>query len=62
MLGLDLVREGISCVEYQHIGIGVDVLTKFADCMGIDWFVVADDDSAGDEYREECPQADRGQD
>ena len=50
VLGRDLVREGISCVEYRHIGIGVDVLTKFADCMGIDWFVVADDDSAGDEY------------
>ena len=26
------------------------MLTKFADCMGIEWFVVADDDQAGDGY------------
>ena len=50
VLGHDLSYEGVSCIEYRHIGIGVDVLTKFADSMGIDWFVVADNDPAGKGY------------
>lgn len=51
-LGHDLSHEGISCIEYQHIGVGVEVLTKFADSMGIEWHLVADNDSAGDDYAE----------
>ena len=50
VLQSDLVSEGISCVEYRHLGIGVDVLIKFADSMGIEWLLVADGDSAGDNY------------
>ena len=46
----DFVYEGVGCIEYRHIGIGVDVLIKFADQMGIEWLVVADGDSAGDQY------------
>ena len=46
----DLVYEGVGCIEYRHIGIGVDVLIKFADQMGIEWLVVADGDSAGAQY------------
>ncbi len=46
----DLVYEGVGCIEYRHIGIGIDVLIKFADQMGIEWLVVADGDSAGDQY------------
>ncbi|MDE0268968.1 MAG: DUF2813 domain-containing protein [Acidimicrobiaceae bacterium] len=48
-LNRDLPNEGISCIEYQQIA-SVDILTKFADQMGIEWFVVADKDSAGDRY------------
>ena len=50
ILDHDLVYEGVGCIEYRHIGIGVDVLIKFADQMGIEWLVVADGDSAGDQY------------
>lgn len=52
VLGHDLSHEGISCIEYQHIGVGVEVLTKFADSMGIEWHLVSDNDSAGDDYAE----------
>ena len=46
----DFVREGIGFVEYQQMGIGVDALIKFAECMGIQWFLVADGDQAGDNF------------
>ena len=46
-LGRDLLYEGVSCIEFQQIG-SVEILTKFADCMGIEWFVLADNDQAGD--------------
>ena len=52
VLGHDLSHEGISCIEYQHIGVGVEVLTKFADSMGIEWHLVSDNDNAGDDYAE----------
>ena len=50
LLDRDLLYEGVSCVEYRLISIGVDVLIKFADCMGIEWFLVADGDQAGSDY------------
>ena len=50
VLGRDLLYEGVSCIEYRHIGIGVDVLIKFADSMGIEWHVVADNDLVGNGY------------
>ena len=50
VLGRDLLYAGVSCIEFQQIGISVDVLTKFADSMGIEWHVVADNDPAGNGY------------
>ena len=50
VLERDLLYGGVSCIEFQQIGIGVDVLTRFADCMGIEWHVVADNDPAGNVY------------
>ena len=52
VLGRDLYHEGISCIEYQPIGIGIDVLTKLADSLGIEWHMVADRDDAGTKYVE----------
>ena len=51
VLGRDLLSEGVSCIEFQQIG-SVDVVAKFADSMGIEWHVVADNDSAGNDYVE----------
>ena len=50
VLGHDLSYESVSCIEYQHIGIGIDVLTTFADSLGIEWHMVADSDRAGNDY------------
>ena len=47
-----MLFEGVSCIEFQQIGIGIDVLTKFADSMGIEWHVVGDNDHAGNDYVE----------
>ena len=49
VLGRDLTYEGVSCIEFSQIG-SVDILTKFADSMGIEWFVVADNDPEGSRY------------
>lgn len=56
VLGRDLQLEGVSCIEFQQIGIGVDVLTKFADAMGIEWHVVSDNDTSGTDYAEAAKQ------
>ena len=50
VLGRNLSYEGVSCVEYQQIGIGVDVLIQFADSMGIEWHIVGDQDTGGTGY------------
>ena len=50
ILGRDLIYEGVGCIEYRHIGIGVDVLIKLAKQLGIEWLLVADGDAAGDSY------------
>ena len=49
VLGRDLLYEGVSCIEFQQIG-SVEILAKFADCMGIEWFVLADNDQAGNGF------------
>ena len=51
VLGRDLLSEGVSCIEFQQIG-SVDVVTKFADSMGIEWHIVVDNDNAGSNYLE----------
>ena len=51
VLGRDLLSEGVSCIEFQQIG-SVDVVTKFADSMGIEWHIVGDNDDAGNNYVE----------
>ena len=50
LLGRDLMYEGVSCIEFQNVGIALEALIKFADSMGIDWFLIADDDDAGTKY------------
>ncbi len=47
--GIDLAREGVYCVEYPHIS-SPRTLIKFAKQIGIEWFVVADGDDAGNGY------------
>ena len=49
VLGHDLLSEGVSCIEFPQIG-SVDVLAKFADSLGIEWHVVGDNDSSGNNY------------
>lgn len=43
--GYDLVSGGISCIAFQHAGVGT--FARFANLLGIEWIVVADSDSAG---------------
>jgi putative ATP-dependent endonuclease of OLD family len=47
-LGVDLLAEGVSCIEYSQVGI--EKFIKFADQFGIEWFMVADGDNAGNQY------------
>ena len=49
-LDQDLMHEGVSCIEFQQIGTGAPALMKFADAMGIEWHLVADNDPAGNDY------------
>ena len=46
VLGRDLTYEGVSCIEFSQIG-SVDILTKFADSMGIEWHIIGDNDDSG---------------
>ena len=46
----NLAYEGVSFIEYRQIGVGVEALTTFAESMGIEWHLVADNDKAGDDY------------
>lgn len=47
-MGIDLLAEGICCIEYSQVGI--EKFVKFADQFGIEWVVVADNDPAGLAY------------
>lgn len=46
--GCDFYAEGISCVEFTQVG--VEKFIKLADQLGIEWFVLADNDKAGEDY------------
>lgn len=48
ILGIDLDRLGVRIINYQWSSVGV--LLKVASDFGIDWFVTADGDVAGDGY------------
>ena len=45
----DLAHKGVYCIEYAQIG-SLLTLIKFAKQLGIEWFVVADGDDAGNSY------------
>ena len=45
-LNRELYYDGISIIEYSQIG--VSLLVKFANSLGLEWHVVADNDQAGD--------------
>ena len=47
-MGYDLYADGVSCMEYTQIG--VDKLIRLADQLGIEWFVLADNDPSGKKY------------
>lgn len=49
ILGYDLHAEGISCLEYSQVG--VEKFIKLADQLGIEWFVLSDNDPAGEAYK-----------
>ena len=48
-LGYDLYADGVSCIEFSQVG--VDKFIKLADQLGIEWFVLADNDAAGSNFR-----------
>ena len=48
VLGYDLYSEGVSCIEYSQVG--VEKFIKLADALGIEWFVLADNDREGEKY------------
>lgn len=50
LLGYDLELEGICCVEFAQCGL--DPLIKIARDLGIEWHVLTDGDSAGNDYAE----------
>lgn len=45
----DLYSNGVSCIEFTKVG--VEKFIKLADQMGIEWFVLCDNDPAGENYR-----------
>lgn len=47
-LGYDLYGDGVSCVEFTKLG--VEKFIKFADQLGIEWFVLADNDKEGKNF------------
>lgn len=47
-MGYDLYANGVSCIEYTQVGL--EKFIKLADQLGIEWFVVADNDPAGLTY------------
>lgn len=47
-MGHDLYADGVSCVEFSQVG--VEKFIKVADQLGIEWFLLADNDSAGKRY------------
>lgn len=59
--GIDLISKGVYCIEYSHIG-KPQILIKFAKQLGIEWFVVADGDDAGNGYIKSAKKELQGKD
>lgn len=55
ILGYDLHAEGISCLEYSQVG--VEKFIKLADQLGIEWFVLADNDMTGKRCKQSAVNA-----
>jgi putative ATP-dependent endonuclease of OLD family len=47
-MGHDLYADGVSCIEFAQVG--VEKFIKLADQLGIEWFVLADNDAEGKKY------------
>ena len=60
-MGYDLYADGVSCVEFSQVG--VEKFIKLADQLGIEWFVLADNDPQGKKYKRsaECQLGVRNQ-
>ena len=50
VMGYDLYADGVSCIEFSQVG--VEKFIKLADQLGIEWFVLADNDTQGKKYKE----------
>lgn len=50
LMGFDLYADGVSCIEFSQVG--VDKYIRLADQLGIEWFVLADNDTEGKRYAE----------
>lgn len=48
-MGYDLYADGVSCIEFSQVG--VEKFIKLADQLGIEWFVLADNDAEGNTYK-----------
>ena len=48
-MGYDLYADGVSCIEFAQVG--VEKFIKLADQLGIEWIVLADNDDAGETYK-----------
>lgn len=48
-MGCDLYANGVSCLEFSQVGI--EKYIKIADHLGIEWFALADNDKAGESFR-----------
>lgn len=48
-MGYDLYADGVSCIEFSQVG--VEKFIKLADQLGIEWFVLADNDGEGETYK-----------
>lgn len=48
-MGYDLYADGVSCIEFSQIG--VEKFVKLADQLGINWFVLVDNDTEGKKYK-----------
>jgi putative ATP-dependent endonuclease of OLD family len=46
--GYDLASEGVTCVEFAQCGLSC--VLKVAECLGIEWHLLADGDAAGQCY------------
>ncbi|MDE0291390.1 MAG: DUF2813 domain-containing protein [Candidatus Dadabacteria bacterium] len=47
-LGYDLYADGVSLIEFSQVG--VEKFIKLADQLGIEWFVLVDNDKQGNDY------------